>query len=133
VAPAASKADVAEHLGQAGSIPVRLRQLVVRPGTSSSPAGRPGTTTSEEAPTVARIPLVSGDDPDADPKARALLAMVRESRGREVNVYRGIANHPDILEAVLKLGQVAYFGNSLDPVQRELAYYTSAVTNECFY
>ena len=89
--------------------------------------------TSEEAPTVARIPLVSGDDPDADPKARALLAMVRESRGREVNVYRGIANHPDILEAVLKLGQVAYFGNSLDPVQRELAYYTSAVTNECFY
>jgi len=82
---------------------------------------------------VARIPLVSGDDPDADPKARALLAMVRESRGREVNVYRGIANHPDILEAVLKLGQVAYFSNSLDPVQRELAYYTSAVTNECFY
>ena len=82
---------------------------------------------------MARIPLVSGDDPDADPKARALLAMVRESRGREVNVYQGIANHPDILEAVLKLGQVAYFGNSLDPVQRELAYYTSAVTNECFY
>lgn len=82
---------------------------------------------------MARIPLVSGDDPDADPEARALLAMVRESRGREVNVYRGIANHPGILEAVLKLGQVAYFGNSLDPVQRELAYYTSAVTNECFY
>ncbi len=82
---------------------------------------------------MARIPLVSGDDPDADPQARALLAMVRESRGREVNVYRGIANHPGILEAVLKLGQVAYFANSLDPVQRELAYYTSAVTNECFY
>ncbi len=132
MAPAASKADVAEHLGQAGSIPVRLRQLVVRPGPRV-PAGRPGTTTSEEAPTVARIPLVSGDDPDADPQARELLGMVRQSRGREVNVYRGIANHPEILEAVLKLGQVAYFGNSLDPVQRELAYYTSAVTNECFY
>ncbi|PRY42114.1 carboxymuconolactone decarboxylase family protein [Geodermatophilus tzadiensis] len=82
---------------------------------------------------MARIPLVSGNDPDADPKARALLGVVRESRGREVNVYRGIANHPDILEAVLQLGQVAYFRNSLDPVQRELAYYTSAVTNECFY
>ncbi len=67
MAPAASKADVAEQLGQAGSIPVRLRQLVARPGTTS-PAGRP----------------------------------------------------------------VAYFGNSLDPVQRELACYTSAVTNECF-
>jgi alkylhydroperoxidase family enzyme len=132
VAPAASKADVAEHLGQAGSIPVRLRQLVVRPGPCV-PAGRPGTTTSEEAPAVARIPLVSGDDPDADPKARELLGLVRQSRGREVNVYRGIANHPEILEAVLKLGQVAYFANSLDPVQRELAYYTSAVTNECFY
>jgi alkylhydroperoxidase family enzyme len=82
---------------------------------------------------VARIPLISGDDPDADPKARELLAMVRESRGREVNVYRGIANHPEILQAVLQLGTVAYFRNSLDPVQRELAYYTSAVTNECFY
>ena len=82
---------------------------------------------------MARIPPVSGDDPDADPKARALLAVVRESRGREVDGYRGIANHPDILEAVLKRGQVACFGNSLDPVQRELAYCTSAVTNECFH
>ena len=132
MAPAASKADVAEHLGQAGSIPVRLRQLVVRSG-AGVPDRTPGTTTSEEAPTVARIPLVSGDDPDADPRARELLGLVRRSRGREVNVYRGIANHPEILEAVLELGQVAYFGNSLDPVQRELAYYTSAVTNECFY
>jgi alkylhydroperoxidase family enzyme len=82
---------------------------------------------------LARIPLVSSDDPDADPKARALLGMVKQSRGREVNVYRGIANHPEILEAVLQLGQVAYFGNSLPPVERELAYYTSAVTNDCFY
>jgi alkylhydroperoxidase family enzyme len=82
---------------------------------------------------VARIPLVSGDDPDADPRARELLARVRGTRGREANVYRGIANHPELLEAVLHLGQVAYFGNSLDPVQRELAYYASAVTNDCFY
>jgi alkylhydroperoxidase family enzyme len=82
---------------------------------------------------VARIPLISSDDPDADPKARALLARVKQSRGREVNVYRGIANHPDILEAVLQLGNVAYSGNSLPPMERELAYYTSAVTNECFY
>ena len=82
---------------------------------------------------MARLPLISGDDPDADPKAREMLALVRQSRGREVNVYRGIANHPEILEAVLHLGTVAYFRNSLDPMQRELAYYTSAVTNECFY
>ena len=82
---------------------------------------------------MARIPLISADDEDADPRAREILQKVRESRGREINVYRGIANHPELLQAVLHLGTVAYFRNSLDPVQRELAYYTSAVTNECFY
>ena len=82
---------------------------------------------------MARLPLISADDPDADPKAREILAKIKESRGREINVYRGIANHPEILEAMMNLGTVAYFRNSLDPMQRELAYYTSAVTNECFY
>ena len=84
MAPAASKADVAEQLGQAGSIPVRLRQP---PG----PAGiRPGRRRWICSPgsggAVARIPLISADDEDADPRAREILRKVRESRGREINV-----------------------------------------------
>ena len=43
---------------------------------------------------MARIPLIDGEDPDADPAARAMLARVRQSRGIEANVYRGLANHP---------------------------------------
>jgi hypothetical protein len=82
---------------------------------------------------MARIPLIDGDDPGADPAARALLAKVRQSRGIEANVYRGLANHPKLMEKFLEFGTVAYFGNTLNPVQRELPYYTSAVANDCFY
>ena len=44
VAPAASKADVAEHLGQAGSIPVRLRH-VAPPAYAACDADEPAATT----------------------------------------------------------------------------------------
>ncbi len=38
-----------------------------------------------------------------------------------------------MMEKFFALAQVAYIDNSLNPVQRELAYYTSAVANNCFY
>jgi hypothetical protein len=37
------------------------------------------------------------------------------------------------MEAFFALAKIVYIDNSLNPVQRELAYYTSAVTNDCFY
>ena len=84
---------------------------------------------------MARIPLVDSDDENADPLARQTLEHVRALRGRTVdpNVYRAMANHPQALQKLVEFGTVVYFDNSMTPAQRELAYLTASVTNECHY
>ena len=81
---------------------------------------------------MTRIPLVSSDDDDADPAAREVL----RSAGRgsiEPNVYRAMANHPEALRTMLEFGKVVYFDNAMTPAQRELAYLTASLTNDCHY
>lgn len=82
-----------------------------------------------------RLPLVSSEDPDTPDLARQVLQQVTASRGRSVepNVYRAVANHPEALQAMVQFGTVVYFQNSMTPAQRELAYLTASVTNECHY
>ena len=80
---------------------------------------------------MARLPFVDPDDPGTDPRARATLLGARERLGRDVNVYRAIANHPALLEALL--GLTAAARSSLTPAQRELAYTTATVVNDCHY
>jgi alkylhydroperoxidase family enzyme len=87
-----------------------------------------------------RLPLVDPDDPNADPKARQLLALVRAGLAAsdalpwtDINVYRAMANHPDVFEALLSFGARAYQANSLTPAQRELAYLGASVANDCHY
>lgn len=83
---------------------------------------------------MARIPLIDVDDPTADPRATALLESVRGAQDVGIlNVHRALANHPELMEKFFAMAQVAYFDNSLTSIQSELAYYTSAVANECFY
>lgn len=84
---------------------------------------------------MARIPLVDSTAADVDPKAKEALDFARGLRGRAVdpNVYRAMANHPDVLRKLVELGTVAYFENSMTPAQRELAYLTASVTNDCHY
>jgi alkylhydroperoxidase family enzyme len=82
---------------------------------------------------MARIPLVDPDDPNADPKARALLLRLRERTGRDINVLRALANHPDVLESFLHLGAQAPPARHLPSDQRELAYLTASVANDCHY
>jgi alkylhydroperoxidase family enzyme len=82
---------------------------------------------------VARITLVDPDDPDADPKARALLLRLRERTGRDINVLRALANHPDMLESFLHLGNQPAPVAHVRPDQRELAYLTASVANDCHY
>ena len=84
---------------------------------------------------MARIPLVDADDESTDPLARQTLEHVRALRGRAVdpNVYRAMANHPQALAKLVEFGTVVYFDNSMTPAQRELAYLTASVTNECHY
>lgn len=86
---------------------------------------------------MARIPLVDSNDDDADPKARELLKLISGARiaqgGIEPNVYRAIANHPQALESMVQFGTVVYLANSTTPAQRELAYLTASVVNNCHY
>jgi alkylhydroperoxidase family enzyme len=84
---------------------------------------------------MGRLPLVDSDSDDADPLARQMLHAVSAARGRSVdpNVYRAVANHPQALQAMVQFGTVVYFQNTMSPAQRELAYLTASVTNECHY
>jgi len=80
---------------------------------------------------VARIPLVDPDDDGVDPRARA--AMEQTGFGIHPNVYRAIANHPSALEAFSAFGKAVYFENSITAAERELAYLTASVVNNCHY
>ncbi len=84
---------------------------------------------------MGRLPLVDSGSDDADPLARQVLQAVSVARGRSVdpNVYRAVANHPQALQAMVQFGTVVYFQNTMSPAQRELAYLTASVTNECHY
>jgi alkylhydroperoxidase family enzyme len=84
---------------------------------------------------MTRIPLVDSNDPNTDPLAAEVLNSVSRNRNRTVNpnVYRAMANHPNALRALVDFGTVVYFENSLTPAQRELAYLTASVTNDCHY
>jgi alkylhydroperoxidase family enzyme len=84
---------------------------------------------------MARLPLVDSSSDDADPLARSVLQAVSAARGRSVdlNVYRAVANQPQALQALVQFGTVVYFQNSMTAAQRELAYLTASVTNECHY
>jgi alkylhydroperoxidase family enzyme len=84
---------------------------------------------------MARLPLVDPDAPGTDPLAVQALRQVTGRRGRSVppNVYRAMANHPAALQKMVEFGTAVYFDNSMTPAQRELAYLTASVTNDCHY
>ena len=82
---------------------------------------------------MARIPLLDPDDPQVDPKAAALMGAVHEQYGTTYNVIRGLANHPDAMEAFFALQGEVYASKRLTPAQTEIAYYTAAVANSCHY
>lgn len=87
---------------------------------------------------MARIPLVDPDDPGTDPETRRVLELSVSSSGQSsghgppqlFNVLRAMANHPQLL-AGLHLMSAAV--QELSPAQKELAYLTAALTNDCFY
>ncbi len=84
---------------------------------------------------MARLPLVDPDSSGTDALAAQVLRQVTGQRGRAVppNVYRAVANHPAALQKMVEFGTVVYFNNSMTPAQRELAYLTASLTNDCHY
>ena len=67
--------------------------------------------------------------------AREALAAAWAARGRSAgpNVYRALASHPRALRKLVEFGTVANFDNSMTPAQRDLAYLTCSLTNDCHY
>ncbi len=84
---------------------------------------------------MTRIPLHDSSDPNLHPLAREVLERVTLVRGQSIqpNVYKAMANHPQALQAMAHFGSTVYFSNSMTPAQRELAYLTASVVNDCHY
>ena len=82
---------------------------------------------------MARLPLVDPGEEAADEGLRQILGAIRAGAGRDYNVFRAVANHPALLEALASFAASAYYLNSLRPPHRELAYLTASVVNECHY
>ncbi len=88
---------------------------------------------------MTRIPLVDPNDPEIDPDVCLRFTeqvRIAEARGLAPvihNVTRAIAHHPVALQALFQLSQVGYSGGSLPPLERELAYLTTSVVNDCHY
>lgn len=82
---------------------------------------------------MTRIPLVDPDDPELDGATRQLLLAARAAAGRDYNIYRAIANHPEALQGFAHFGASAYFVSSLSTDLRELAYLSASVANDCHY
>jgi alkylhydroperoxidase family enzyme len=88
---------------------------------------------------MARIPLLDPDDENLDPAARqALLEWQANARqlsarttGRTPNIIRAMANHPGLLATFRNF----VYGPQarISPAQRELAYLTASVVNNCHY
>lgn len=79
-----------------------------------------------------RIPLVDADDDGLDEHTRGTLRGMREI-GADFNVIRALANHPGILDGFMAFSGAAYWGSSVDPALRELAYLTASNENRCHY
>lgn len=82
---------------------------------------------------MARIPTLQEDDPSLPEDIRAIFEGIRQHRGRLVNLYRVMANHPRALQKFVEFGSTTYRGGSLTPKEAELAYTTATVVNSCYY
>lgn len=79
-----------------------------------------------------RIPLPKPEDEGLGEQTRSLLRGMRDA-GVDFNVIRALANHPALLEGFMAFSSAAYWGSSVDPATRELAYLTASLENDCHY
>jgi alkylhydroperoxidase family enzyme len=84
---------------------------------------------------MARVPLVDPNDPDLDPEVREMISRLggAESFAGLPNVVRAVANHPGALRILMEAGSVLYSTGSVTPAERELAYLTASLANNCHY
>ena len=81
---------------------------------------------------MARIPLLHEDDPDTPDDARALLEGFARTYGWVPNIFRVMANHPELAKGFAGVTGVAW-GHELTMKETELVYTTSTMVNACHY
>jgi alkylhydroperoxidase family enzyme len=86
---------------------------------------------TEEVFKMARIPFLT--DEEANPEMRALFDSTRENYGRNLNVIRGLANHPEAANLIMQLIGVTYQSGSLPTEQQELTWIYTSHLNSCHY
>jgi alkylhydroperoxidase family enzyme len=83
---------------------------------------------------LARIPIWDESNPDTPEEIRDALAHVEEVFGPPLNIQREMANHPEMVKRFSELAAVSYGENStITGAERELAYTTTTVVNNCHY
>jgi AhpD family alkylhydroperoxidase len=75
------------------------------------------------------------DDDELDPRAAAVFADIRATRGTDfVNAFwRALANHPETLETLWADLKTTMAPGALDPVTKEMLYVAVSVANACAY
>ena len=80
---------------------------------------------------MGRIPLIEYDE--APRELQELYQRIAAARGSVLNVYKGMANHPEALRALFELTMATYRSGSLAPRHQELAYRYTSTLNQCHY
>lgn len=79
------------------------------------------------------LPLLT--DEELSPEAAATFADIRATRGTEVvnNIWRALANHPQLLENTWRDVKSALAPGELDPLTKQLLYIAVSVAQGCDY
>ncbi len=76
------------------------------------------------------------EDVERDPRVKAVFDDIRATRKTDFvnNMWRALANQPDLLEATWKrLKEVMVAPSALDPLTKELVYLAVSTANSCTY
>jgi alkylhydroperoxidase family enzyme len=83
---------------------------------------------------LARVPIWDENDPSTPQEVREALGYAEERFGQNLNIFREMANHPEVLRRYVDLAMCSYGEDStLTPAHRELAYTAPSVINSCRY
>jgi AhpD family alkylhydroperoxidase len=74
---------------------------------------------------------------DMAPRAKAVVEEIARNRGIDPaainNVWKALANHPQVMEQFAAEMKAAFAPGKLDPLTKELVYLAVSVTNQCDY
>lgn len=84
---------------------------------------------------MARIQIWQDDTPDTSPGIADAIEYAKGGTGFALNIQREMANNPKVLKGFSDLAGAFYGeeGGSITAAERELAYTTATVVNNCHY